>query len=59
MDYNKAIWAIAHRLCRLIWKVLREGVRYVEDGLALTPLMLKCPAAGNGFLRNFATSAIR
>ena len=20
MDYNKAIWAIAHRLCRLIWE---------------------------------------
>lgn len=41
MNYNKAIWAIAHRLCRLIWKVLHEGVRYVEHGVAPTPLMLK------------------
>jgi transposase len=41
MDYNKAIWAIAHRLCRLIWKILHQGVRYVEHGLPPTPLMLK------------------
>jgi len=34
-------WAIAHRLCRLIWKVLHDGVRYVEYGEAPTPLMLK------------------
>lgn len=32
MGYKKAIWAIAHRLCRLIWKVLHDGVRYVEKG---------------------------
>jgi hypothetical protein len=30
MGYNKAIWAIAHRLCRLIWKVLHDGVHYVQ-----------------------------
>ncbi len=41
MHYNKAIWAIAHRLCRLIWKVLHEGVRYVEHGMAPAPLLLK------------------
>jgi transposase len=41
MGYNKAIWAIAHRLCRLIWKVLHDNVRYVERGLAPTPLALK------------------
>jgi len=41
MGYNKAIWAIAHRLCRLIWKVLHERARYVEYGLAPTPLMVK------------------
>jgi len=41
MGYNKAIWAIAHRLCRLIWKILHEGARYVEHGLAPTPLMVK------------------
>jgi transposase len=41
MGYNKAIWAIAHRLCRLIWKVLHDNVRYVEHGLAPTPIALK------------------
>jgi transposase len=30
LGYAKAVWAIAHRLCRLIWKVLHEGVTYVE-----------------------------
>ena len=41
MGYNKAIWAIAHRLCRLIWKVLHDNVRYVEQGLVATPIALK------------------
>jgi transposase len=27
-----AIWAVAHRLLRLIWKILHEKVRYVEHG---------------------------
>jgi transposase len=37
LGYKKAIWAIAHRLCRLIWKVLHDGVRYLEKGLPLNP----------------------
>lgn len=37
MGYAKAIWAIAHRLCRLIWKVLHDGVNYVERGAVLNP----------------------
>jgi transposase len=41
LGYAKAVWAIAHRLCRLIWKVLHEGVSYVEYGPAPTPLALK------------------
>ena len=41
MGYNKAIWAIAHRLCRLIWKVLHDNVHYVEHGLAPSPIALK------------------
>ncbi len=41
LGYNKAVWAIAHRLCRLIWKVLHEGVHYVEYGAAATPITLK------------------
>ena len=32
LGHAQAIGAIAHRLCRLIWKILREGVRYEERG---------------------------
>ncbi len=34
LGHNNAIWAIAHRLCRLTWKILHEGVEYIEYGLA-------------------------
>src|ERR1700683_1356981 len=29
---QKAVWAVAHRLCRLIWKILHQGVSYQEQG---------------------------
>jgi transposase len=29
---QKAIWAVAHRLCRLIWKLLHQGTSYQERG---------------------------
>jgi transposase len=32
MGYKQAIWAIAHRLCRLLWLILHKGVRYEERG---------------------------
>ena len=32
LGHVQAIGAIAHRLCRLIWKILHEGVRYEERG---------------------------
>src|SRR6201987_4219645 len=32
LGYQSAIWAIAHRLCRLAWKILHEGVRFIEKG---------------------------
>ena len=32
LGYQGAIWAIAHRLCRLVWKILHEGVAYLERG---------------------------
>ena len=35
MPYKEAIWATAHRLCRLVWKVLHEGVDYEERGPAV------------------------
>ncbi|MGA2742087.1 MAG: hypothetical protein ABSG65_32185, partial [Bryobacteraceae bacterium] len=35
LGHKKAIWAIAHRRCRLPWKILHPGVRYVEYGMRL------------------------
>jgi transposase len=32
LGHLKAIWAIAHKLCRIVWKVLHDGVKYEERG---------------------------
>jgi hypothetical protein len=32
LGYRSAIWAIAHRLCRVVWKLLHEGARFIEKG---------------------------
>jgi len=37
LGYKSAIWAIAHRLCRLVWKILHEGVRFIERGSEVSP----------------------
>lgn len=37
LGYNGAIWAIAHRLGRLLWKILHDGVSYVEQGTETNP----------------------
>ena len=31
-EATAALVTIAHRLCRLIWKILHQGVRYQERG---------------------------
>jgi hypothetical protein len=36
LGHAQAIGAIAHRLCRLIWKILHERVRYEERGSAVS-----------------------
>ena len=36
LGHAQAIGAIAHRLCRLVWKLLHEGVAYEERGPAVT-----------------------
>lgn len=36
MGHKQAIGAIAHRLCRLIWLILHQGVRYQERGPAVS-----------------------
>jgi transposase len=37
LTYKGAIWAIAHRLGRLVWKVLHQGIRYIEHGVETNP----------------------
>src|SRR5215475_6636095 len=37
LGYKSAIWAIAHRLCRVVWKILHEGVRFIEQGHEVGP----------------------
>jgi hypothetical protein len=32
LGYQAAIWALPHRLCRVVWKILHEGVRFIEQG---------------------------
>jgi len=44
-QHNKAIWAVAHHLCRVIWKVLHDGVRYEERGGRRNPKADKRRAA--------------
>ena len=34
---QSAIWAVAHRLCRVVWKILHEGVRFIEQGVEVAP----------------------
>ncbi len=37
LGYKAAIWAIAHRLCRVAWKILHEKMQFVEQGLEPDP----------------------
>lgn len=37
LGYKGALWAVAHRLCRLVWKILHDQVRYIEQGAETNP----------------------
>jgi len=41
LGYQSAVWAIAHRLCRLVWKILHEGVRFIEQSSQSDPKVRK------------------
>jgi len=41
LGHNKAIWAVANRLCRLVWKILHQGDRYLEYGDRPNPKTVK------------------
>ena len=40
LGYQSAVWAIAHRICRVVWKILHEGVDYIEQGVGAEPKAL-------------------
>jgi len=37
LGYVKAIWAIAHRICKIIWNILHQGARFIEFSEARNP----------------------
>jgi transposase len=37
LGYKGAIWAVAHRLGRVVWKILHDGVSYIEFGAETDP----------------------
>jgi transposase len=44
LGHAQAIGAIAHRLCRLIWKILHQSIRYEERGPAVSEAAKKVRA---------------
>jgi len=36
LGHKQAIWAVAHKLCHLIWMILHKGTRYEERGPAVS-----------------------
>jgi transposase len=45
LGYKQAIWAIAHRLCRLLWLILHNKVNYEERGPAVSAKSKRTRAA--------------
>lgn len=37
LGYVKAVWAIAHRLCKIVWNILHKGARFLEFSEARNP----------------------
>jgi transposase len=37
LGHKKAVWAVAHRIARIVWKVLHDHVRYDEKGMRSNP----------------------
>ena len=37
LGYVKAVWAVAHRICKIIWNLLRKGSRFTEFSEARNP----------------------
>jgi hypothetical protein len=58
LGYQSAVWAIAHRLCRLVWKILHQGIRYIEQGIESEPSSLSIvPNTSRNNFVNLATTS--
>lgn len=41
LGHFKAIWAVAHRICRMVWKILHEQLEYEEYGQRPNPVAVR------------------
>jgi len=37
LGYVKAIWAVAHRICKIVWNILRKGSSFIEFSETRSP----------------------
>ena len=44
LGYQGALWVVAHRLARRVWKILHDGVSYLEPGPEINPQAKKLRA---------------
>jgi hypothetical protein len=59
LGHAQAIGAIAHRLCRLIWRILHEGTRYEERGPAVSEEAKKVRARARKMIRELRSLGYR
>jgi hypothetical protein len=57
LGYQPPVWAVAHRLCRVVRKILHEGVRFIDTASNLI-LRLRSDTPG-GWRKRFASSVTR
>ena len=44
IEYKGAVWAVAHRIARVVWLILHKGITYIEQGVELNPKAKKLRA---------------
>ena len=57
LGYQAAIWAIAHKLARLVWKILHDRVHYIER--ARNPILPSRGVVPKRWSKHFAEWATR
>ena len=41
LGYVKAIWAVAHRICKIVWNILRKGASFIEFSETRSPKAIR------------------